>query len=278
MVMGRAGAGRSGGGPIAAGAPVNVAPRHPARAAPARSAHGLVTQGIGRDIVEGRYAAGTTLPGDADLMERFGVSRTALREGLKTLAAKGLIESKTKVGTRVLDPKRWNMFDAEILAWRLAKGADPAFLANLFAIRQVLEPLGAAAAALSRTDADLAALESAWTTMRRPDHTRDSFTAADVQFHRAVLDASANPFLQSIGAVIEAALASAFALSAPIDSRERFDLSGRQHRAVLDAIRARDAEAATAAMSAVILQGATGAKVARSGAPSIAIPVTLFGH
>ena len=267
----------SSGGPAAAVTTRGRGAPRPARTAPARSAHALVTQGIGRDIVEGRYAAGTTLPGDADLMERFGVSRTALREGLKTLAAKGLIESKTKVGTWVLDPKRWNMFDAEILAWRLAKGADPAFLANLFAIRQVLEPLGAAAAALSRTDADLAALDAAWITMRRPDHTRGSFTAADVQFHRAVLDASANPFLQSIGAVIEAALASAFALSAPIDSRERFDLSGRQHRAVLDAIRARDPQAASAAMSAVILQGATGAKVARARAPRIDIPVALFG-
>ena len=237
-----------------------------------------MTQGIGRDIVEGRYAAGSTLPGDGELMERFKVSRTALREGLKTLAAKGLIESRTKVGTKVLDPKRWNMFDGDILAWRLARGPDPAFLASLFAIRQALEPLGAAAAALARTDADLAAIESAWTTMRRPDHSRDSFTAADVRFHRAVLDASANPFLQSIGAVIEAALASAFALSAPIDSRERFDLSGRQHRAVLDAIRARDPFAASAAMSTVILQGATGAKVAQSRAPSIDIPVTLFGH
>jgi len=121
---------------------MNVAPRHLASASPARSAHGLVTHGLGRDIVEGRFAAGTTLPGDAELMERFGVSRTALREGLKTLAAKGLIESKTKVGTRVLPSKHWNMFDGDILSWRLAQGVDRSFLASLFEVRQALEPLG----------------------------------------------------------------------------------------------------------------------------------------
>jgi DNA-binding FadR family transcriptional regulator len=256
---------------------MNVAPRHLASASPARSAHGLVTHGLGRDIVEGRFAAGTTLPGDAELMERFGVSRTALREGLKTLAAKGLIESKTKVGTRVLPAKHWNMFDGDILSWRLAQGVDRSFLASLFEIRQALEPLGAAGAALYRTEADIARIEAAWTTMRQPDHTRDSFTDADLQFHRAVLDASANPFLQSMGAVIEAALASAFALSAPIDSLERFELSGHQHRAVLDAIVARDPEAASRAMSVVILQGAKGAKIQHPGAPQIQIALSLFG-
>src|SRR3954466_4580188 len=95
---------------------------HLGTASRSRSAHDLVTHGIGRGIIEGQFAVGTTLPGDADLMERFGVSRTALREGMKTLAAKGLIESKTKVGTRVLGQKSWNMFDADILAWRLQLG------------------------------------------------------------------------------------------------------------------------------------------------------------
>ena len=81
----------------------------------ARSAHDLVAHGIGQDIMQGRFPIGSTLPGDAELMELFGVSRTALREALKTLAAKGLIESKTKVGTKVLDRNNWNMFDSDIL-------------------------------------------------------------------------------------------------------------------------------------------------------------------
>lgn len=257
---------------------MNVAHRPLSTASRPRSAHDLVTHGIGRSIMAGTYRVGSLLPGDADLTERFGVSRTALREGLKTLAAKGLIESKAKVGTRVRDPKCWNMFDADILAWRLERGVDQPFLESLFAIRQALEPLGAAAAALHRTAVDLEHIEAAWLAMRQDDHTRDSFIRADLDFHRAVLDASANPFLQSMGAVIETALAASFSLSAPIDSPDAFELSGRQHRAVLDAIIAKDPEAASQAMSIVILQGAKGAKVHRSGAPSVAIPIAFFGR
>src|SRR5918994_4956257 len=100
-----------------------------------RSAHDLVAHGIGHSIMQGRFPVGSTLPGDAELMELFGVSRTALREAMKTLAAKGLIESKTKVGTRVLGQKSWNMFDADILGWRLQLGVDRPFLESLFEIR-----------------------------------------------------------------------------------------------------------------------------------------------
>jgi DNA-binding FadR family transcriptional regulator len=242
-----------------------------------RSAHDLVTHGIGRSIVEGQFATGSTLPGDADLMERFGVSRTALREALKTLAAKGLIESKTKVGTRVLGEKNWNMFDADILTWRLQRGVDRTFLESLFEIRQALEPLGAASAALNRTDDDLRRMEAAWDAMRQPHHTHDSFTLADLAFHRAVLDASANPFLQSMGAVIEAALATAFTISSPIEDPERFELSGCQHRAVFDAIADRDPQEASRTMSDVILQGAKVAEIHRSCAPSVGITIKLFG-
>jgi DNA-binding FadR family transcriptional regulator len=246
-------------------------------ASPSRSAHDLVTHGIGRAIVEGEFPVGSTLPGDAELMERFGVSRTALREAMKTLAAKGLIEPKTKVGTRVLGEKNWNMFDADILSWRLQHGVDRSFLESLFEIRQALEPLGAASAAVHRKDADIRRMEGAWDRMRLPDHSRDSFTQADLAFHRAILEASANPFLQSMGSVIEAALAVSFSLSAPIDDPDRFELSGRQHRAVLDAIVEQDPPAASQAMSVVILQGAKGAEIYRSRAPNVAITVKLFG-
>lgn len=257
---------------------MNMVQRRLAAGARSRSAHDVVVNGIGLGIVEGRFPVGHTLPGDADLMERFSVSRTALREGLKTLAAKGMIESKTKVGTRVLEEKSWNLFDSDILAWRLQQGVDRPFLESLFEIRQALEPLGAASAALYRTDEDVERVTRAWEDMRRPNHTRESFTRADVAFHRAVLDASANPFLQSMGAVIETALGVSFALSTPIDRPDRFELSGRQHRAVLDAIVRRDPQAASRAMSACIIQGAKGAEIHRARASSVDITVKLFGE
>jgi DNA-binding FadR family transcriptional regulator len=234
-------------------------------AARPRSAHDLVAHAIGRSILEGDFPVGSTLPGDADLMERFGVSRTALREALKTLAAKGLIESKTRVGTRVLGEKRWNMFDPDVLTWRMQLGVDREFLARLFEIRQALEPLAAAAAARYRTCDDLEALGSALEDMSRPPITTAVFTKADLAFHRTILDASANPFLRSIGSVIEAALALSFTISSPADHPERVRISSRQHRAILDAIAAGDAQAAADAMTVVILQGADSAGIRDCG-------------
>lgn len=245
---------------------------------PSRSAHELVVHGIGRRIVAGQYPIGSTLPGDAELMERFGVSRSVLREAMKTLAAKGLIEPKTRVGTRILDEKRWNMFDADILSWRLQRGADAPFFENLFDIRQALEPLAAASAALRRSDDDICRIEAAWHEMGSPGQTREGFTSADLTFHRAILDASGNPFLHSIGSVIETALAAAFALSAPVDDPERFALALRQHRAILDAIVARDAAAASDAMTVVIFEGTRWTSMELRGAPDIAISLKLFGR
>src|SRR5688572_29947803 len=155
-----------------------------------RSAHDLVTHGIGRDIVDGNLAIGATLPGDAELMERFGVSRTALREALKTLAAKGLIESKTKVGTKVLDRNNWNMFDADILDWHLEVGVDDRFLGWLFEIRQMLEPLACATAAVRRTPEQLKEMHRALQAMYHCETSRQGFTKADLAFHQAILEAS----------------------------------------------------------------------------------------
>ncbi|MGO4571422.1 FadR/GntR family transcriptional regulator [Microvirga sp. 2TAF3] len=221
-----------------------------------RSAHDLVAHGIGHSIMQGRYPVGSTLPGDAELMEFFGVSRTALREALKTLAAKGLIESKTKVGTKVLGRENWNMFDADILDWHLQLGVDAQFLGWLFEIRQALEPLACATAALRRTPEQLEAMRLALLAMYRCEDNRQGFTKADLAFHQAVLEASGNPFLQSIGSVIGAALATSFTVSSPVSSDERFKLVMKQHQAVFDAIEERDASAASDAMSTLILRTA----------------------
>ena len=222
----------------------------------ARSAHDLVAHGIGQNIMQGHFPIGSTLPGDAELMELFGVSRTSLREALKTLAAKGLIESKTKVGTKVLDRNNWNMFDADILDWHLEVGVDDRFLGWLFEIRQMLEPLACATAAVRRTPEQLATMHRGLRAMYECETSRQGFTKADLIFHQAILEASGNPFLQSIGSVIGAALATSFTISSPVSSDERFKEVMQQHQAVFDAIEQRDPPAASDAMSNLILQAA----------------------
>jgi DNA-binding FadR family transcriptional regulator len=238
-----------------------------------RSAHDLVAHGIGQNIMKGRFPVGSILPGDAELMELFGVSRTALREALKTLAAKGLIESKTKVGTKVLDRNNWNMFDADILEWHLEMGVDAQFLGWLFEIRQTLEPFACATAALRRTPKQLEEMRFALQGMYGCSANRQGFTKADLAFHQAILEASGNPFLQSIGSVIGAALATSFTISSPVSSDDRFQQVMRQHQAVFDAIEQQDPPAASGAMTDLIVQAAERVRI-KHGKCTLAIVET----
>lgn len=228
--------------------------------------------------MQGRFPIGSTLPGDAELMELYGVSRTALREALKTLAAKGLIESKTKVGTRVLDRNNWNMFDADILGWHLEMGVDARFLGWLFEIRQMLEPLACATAAMRRTPEQLAVMSRALQAMYQCETSRQSFTKADLAFHQAILEASSNPFLQSIGSVIGAALATSFTISSPVSSDDRFREVMRQHQAVFDAIAEGDPAAASEAMSELILQAAERVRIKHAESALATLQIHAFSE
>ncbi len=112
-----------------------------------RTSHAQVVDELGRAIVAGTYPVGSILPGDADLAQRFKVSRTVLRETMKTLAAKGMIVAKARVGTRVTEKNLWNMFDSEIIAWHFDSGVTEEFLLQLYDIRLAFEPFAAGLAA-----------------------------------------------------------------------------------------------------------------------------------
>ena len=185
----------------------------------AHSNHAEVARSIGVDIIAGRYAEGTRLPGDAELTAMFRVSRPVLRESVKTLVAKGLLTTKARVGTVVRERGAWNMFDADVLAWHLDAGIDKRFLGDLAEIRLAVEPRAAALAAARRSEADIAGTSAAaWSGCgaRRP--TPVGFADADLALHIAVANASGNPFMRSIGNVIEAALRASFLLSAPVEA------------------------------------------------------------
>jgi DNA-binding FadR family transcriptional regulator len=220
----------------------------------AHSNHAEVARSIGIDIIAGRYAEGARLPGDAELIAMFGVSRPVLRESVKTLVAKGLLTTKARVGTVVRGRADWSMFDADVLAWHLDAGIDKRFLADLAEIRLAVEPRAAALAAERRTDEDLVEMHKAMERMTREPSTSTAFAEADLSLHVAVANASGNPFMRSIGAVIEAALRVSFVLSAPVETADR-DTVLSWHQRIVDAIEAREAEAASAAMIEVIHNG-----------------------
>lgn len=228
-----------------------------------KSQHARALRALGLAMVLGEFAENEILPGDADLQGRLGVSRTVLREALKTLSAKGMVQAKARTGTRVLPRRHWNFFDSDVLYWHLETGVDGRFLEHLSEMRLVFEPEAAALAAGRRTDAHLAALDRWLGVMLESRAALSDFVEGDLRFHQTVADASGNPLMRSIGSVIEVALAVTFAISSPRPDAEH-DMTVARHRAVADAIRVGDGDGARVAMRLVIFEGLNRA-VAQAG-------------
>jgi DNA-binding FadR family transcriptional regulator len=218
----------------------------------ATSSHDKIAAILGTEILQGIHKPGTNMPPEHDLIERFQVSRTVLREVIKTLTAKGLVTSKTRVGTRVLDPGSWNYFDANLLAWRVRLGLDDDFRLSLTEIRRAVEPVAAGLAARRRTSAHVAALRAHVALMGQSGHTRESFAEADLDFHMTVGAASGNPLIRSVSGVIEAALVASFLTSSPVDDSSDHENTVNTHAVIVDAIEARNEQAAAEAMLEVI--------------------------
>lgn len=220
-----------------------------------QSAQSQIAEALGTDIVSGIYPPGANLPHETDLLARFAVSRPVLREVLKTLAAKGLVVSKTKIGTRVRPQADWNFFDPDLLRWKVQNGLDDDFQGHLSDLRRVIEPLNASLAAVRRTEDDLARLRACVAAMGSTEHGRRSFAEADAMFHVTLADVSGNPLMRSMAAAIETALLAAFSHSSAMDSPEQHKLTVKGHAAIVDAIADGDPVAASAAMLQVIALG-----------------------
>lgn len=215
------------------------------------SSHDVIARTLGQEILKGVHAPGANLPAEADLLKRFGVSRTVLREVMKTLSAKGLVVMKTRVGTRVVNSSNWNFFDAELLAWRAEIGVDADLRRSLAEIRRAVEPAAAALAAERRSRADIKNLRDCVRRMARSEGNAEKFAEADLEFHLQIGVASANPMMRSLAAVIEAALFASFQQNMPLEGKDLEETAGA-HGAIVDAIEARDGDAARAAMMSVI--------------------------
>ncbi len=221
---------------------------------PARNLHAQVMHHLGTAIVGGTYPEEGILPSDADLLQQLRVSRTVLREALKTLAAKGLIEARARVGTRVLPRARWNLFDADVLAWHFETGPSVDFLRSLSEVRIGIELESAALAAQRRSTAEADALVEAARQMAQAT-TAEAFARADLAFHRLVAQAAGNPFMASISALVEVALTAMFTISSPVHDREQHAAAARTHGQIAAAIQSGDADSAREAMRKVISDG-----------------------
>ena len=210
-----------------------------------------VASRLAKQILSGAYSQGALLPTEAQLGAEFKVSRTALREAVRTLAAKGLVESRQRAGTRVLASEDWNRLDTDVLRWMGEIEPDLDFVRGLTEARQILEPAAAEMAAKRATARNLAAIEEAYDAMCAAKLTDlDACAVADVAFHVAILRASRNPVLANLGNVIGAALMNAFRLTTSASVNYRKTLAA--HGEVFEAIRMRQPDVARSRMQALL--------------------------
>jgi DNA-binding FadR family transcriptional regulator len=198
---------------------------------------------LGEAIVSGRYPVGESLPAEPLLCEELGVSRSVLREAVKSLVAKGLLTTGPKVGTRVQSENLWNWFDPDVIAWLVKKGLPSEFVRDLQDLRRVVEPAAVRLAA-QRADAhDLAAIESAFAGMKHAvEQGGGDYIIHDLRFHQSLLRASRNRMLAQMSEVLSALLRTSFEISTRKDNGPASSLS--MHREVLEAVTARQPERA----------------------------------
>ena len=179
------------------------------------------------------------------MAERYGVSRTALREAIKGLEAKHMLRSKPRVGTLVLPQEDWALLDPDVLAWVADHLDVTGFVDAILEARRAIEPEAAALACRRASLADLAQIEAALNGMRAASNNALAFTEADLAFHEALLQASHNPVLSQFIHSIEAGLN--LMLLTSNKSVDDYTRTVASHRRLLDAMVARDEDAARAA-------------------------------
>ena len=218
------------------------------------SIHEQIVRHIGLSILRNELEPGQVLPSEPEMCIQLAVSRPILREAIKVLAAKGLVESRRKTGTRVCPREAWNLLDPEVLAWQCEADPDENFLRNLCEIRIGIEPLAARLAAQRATPEQLVSLEAWYRRMQRSLSNNEAFITADLQFHALILAAAHNELLKHMSNTVSAALRTSriFTTQLPGASEAAMPL----HLAVVEAIQARNASAAQAAMEHLVVAAA----------------------
>ncbi len=214
----------------------------------ARNIHSQIADRIGLSIIRGEIPPGKPLPSEVKICEMFAVSRPVVREAIRILIGKGLIESRAKSGTRVRTPETWNHLDPDVLRWSLATTDAAGYLQKLFSLRNAAEPTAAAIAAVTATAADREAIARALDGMACAT-SDEAFVDADIAFHKAITMATHNELFWPIAQMFEIALRQSFTLAAPGNHRIR---AVAQHRRVMEAIYAGDSAAAKAATIALL--------------------------
>lgn len=196
--------------------------------------HGTTVDQLGEAIVGGRYLPGASVPPEPQLGEQLGVSRTVVREAIKSLVAKGLLSTGPKVGTRVMPEEHWNWFDPDVITWKSKAGLTPEFLRDLLDLRRALEPAAVRLAAERATPQDVAEIEAAFAGMKLAVEGEGDYVTYDLRFHQGLWRACRNRMVLQMGQALAALLRTSFEISTARKDGPRNSLP--MHRAVLDAV------------------------------------------
>jgi GntR family galactonate operon transcriptional repressor len=217
---------------------------------PRRGLHGEVVHLIGLRIMSGELKPGDPLPPEDELISDLAVSRTVLREAVRVLAAKGLVDARPKIGTRVRARADWNILDPDVLSWRAEAANDSTLYEETTEVRLAIEPLAARLAATRATEDETSGIAEAYTAMEDGVDDQVAYLAADLRFHDRILAASHNELLGHLGVILRAVLRTTFELTTtPKRSRHR---ALPLHKAILDNIVAGDEEGAETAARTLI--------------------------
>ena len=230
--------------------------RSPARKAAGRALrlHGTIARQLGIRIVSGKYRPGDLLDGEISAAEQLAVSRTAYREAVRILAAKGLVDARPKIGTRINPQSMWHLLDPDVLDWTFDSEPDLVLLDSLFELRKVVESAAAGMAAQRRSAAHLQDMRIALEGMATHTLATEAGRQADLDFHTVLLLATGNPFIISMANGVRAAIRTTTIYKQRKRPLRRNPLP--DHLRVFEAIAARDSLRAQEAMGDADTAGA----------------------
>jgi len=213
--------------------------------------HRQVLNQMGEQICSGKFAPGDVLPSEPELAEQLQVSRITIRETMKSLSAKGMLQVRRRYGTVVLPRSQWQLFDPDVMTWRArASSADASLIQDLMELRLIIEPNAARLAALRATAEDKKAIRRAYNAMERAVAGHGEYVPADLAFHGAILTACHNQFVEQMQNALSAILRTSFELSSEIAGGPARSLP--MHEALCVAIEQGDGAAAEQAVLTLI--------------------------
>ena len=209
-----------------------------------------VAQQLAVLILSGKLPEGHAFPGEVEYAAQIGISRSALREAFRILAAKGLVEGRPKAGTRVTPRRQWSLLDPDLLAWQFKAEPSLKFLRDLFELRMVVEPGAAALAAARRTDAQVRQMGEALERMAQHGLATEAGRHADQQFHMIMLEATQNDAIIALASSIMSAIAWTTLYKQRKRALPRDPMP--EHRALFEAIARADSDQAREAMAELV--------------------------